>query len=472
MKNIPLYLFLFVFSTSSYAQSLGYTDLGVLFSQENYNGTARYNAMSGAFGALGGDVSSIYQNPAGGAVFNKSEISGSISLHNVNTDATYYNTTLLGNTTSSFRVPQFGIILVNHIPDSNSNWSKFTFGFNYSMLNDFNHEYLIEGSNTEGYARYNLHPYDETEKPFNSAKKQSLTNSMSGRSDVYTFSLASAYKNFFYIGSSLNFHDIRFNQDIFLTEENLDDDGYTLFADYSQYLSETSAGVSLGIGIILKPTRNIRLGAAYQSPVWHPEIEEESNAIDYDPNNSYQGFEEKGYLEIYTDDNIENYQNTYANYPAILAYKYGMNTPEKWTVSAALTLGQHGLISADFYQKNYAIIRLRDTYEFTDETEEISNTLSKTRGIKAGGELRFNSLSLRGGAFLEENPYIAQKESQRKRGISAGIGLQFKNVKFDMAYQYSDYENSYAIYDQSEPINSASLANKTSRISSTLSISF
>jgi hypothetical protein len=474
MKKIYLYSFLFFLSASSYAQIIGYTDLGVLFSQENYNGTARYNGMSGAFGALGGDISSIYQNPAGGAVFSKSEISGSLSLNNTSTNATYYDA-ISYNENSSFRAPQFGLVLVFNSPYSNSNWSKFTFGFNYSMLNDFNSDYKVKGNNTAGYARYNLHPFDESQRPYNNSKEQTFTNTIEGKSDVYTFSLASSYKDFLYIGSSLNFHEIRLTQDTFLTEDNEDEDGNTLFADYAQYLSETSTGASLGIGIILKPTRNIRLGVAYQSPVWHTEVIEESNGLDYDRENSYEGFKEQGYLDINSTDPTKPndfYQNTTSNYPAINAYRYGINTPEKWTVSAAITLGQHGLISADYYQKNYALIRLTNSYEFANENEEINNILSNTRGLKAGGELRFNQVSLRGGAYIEESPYTAQKELQYKKGFSMGIGFKFKSAKFDIAYQYSEYENSYSIYDQTEPVNSISLANSSSRISSTLSFSF
>ena len=42
---------------------------GLRFSQDNVTGTARFRAMSGAFGALGGDLSSLNVNPAGSAVF-------------------------------------------------------------------------------------------------------------------------------------------------------------------------------------------------------------------------------------------------------------------------------------------------------------------------------------------------------------------------------------------------------------------
>ena len=41
------------------------------YAQDNFNGTARFRAMSGAFGALGGDLSAINVNPAGSAIFTK-----------------------------------------------------------------------------------------------------------------------------------------------------------------------------------------------------------------------------------------------------------------------------------------------------------------------------------------------------------------------------------------------------------------
>ena len=45
-----------------------YTD-ALRYSNEELNGTARFKAMGGAFGALGGDFSSISQNPAGSSIF-------------------------------------------------------------------------------------------------------------------------------------------------------------------------------------------------------------------------------------------------------------------------------------------------------------------------------------------------------------------------------------------------------------------
>ena len=65
--------FLFIYSISINSQTLN----DVLeFSIKNPIGTARFESMGGAFGALGGDLSSININPAGSAVFNDNEYGG------------------------------------------------------------------------------------------------------------------------------------------------------------------------------------------------------------------------------------------------------------------------------------------------------------------------------------------------------------------------------------------------------------
>ena len=110
MKKIFLLVALATGTLTSFSQSLGYNDLGTIFSEDNDYGTARFTAMSGAFGALGGDISSIGINPAGGAVAVKSSLSFSLETRNTDIDALYY-----GNKTNSednfFKVPQAGAIL-------------------------------------------------------------------------------------------------------------------------------------------------------------------------------------------------------------------------------------------------------------------------------------------------------------------------------------------------------------------------
>ena len=210
--------------------------------------------MSGAFGALGGDVSAQYLNPASGAVFNKSKASGTMSFSKFNTNATYYNTTT-ANETDSFRVPQVGMVIVFDSP-ANASWSKFAFGFNYNMTNDYTNNYRIQGNNGT-YARYNIHPLDQNDPqiPYNNPEYQTFTNELEGKQEVYTFTLSSSYENSFYIGAALNFHETRFFQNAYFTEQNTDDQDFVLNTDYYQYLSEISTGVSLGVGVIMKPIK-------------------------------------------------------------------------------------------------------------------------------------------------------------------------------------------------------------------------
>ena len=73
MKNIYLLITLFLCSFFTYSQSLSYSDIAVMLSSDDNMGTARYMGLSGAFGALGGDMTAVDINPAGLAVYKNSE---------------------------------------------------------------------------------------------------------------------------------------------------------------------------------------------------------------------------------------------------------------------------------------------------------------------------------------------------------------------------------------------------------------
>ena len=68
------------------------------YSQDEINGTARFRAMGGAFGALGGDLSAINLNPASSSVFNSSQGSITIGLTSVNNDVSYFGAPNNSNT--------------------------------------------------------------------------------------------------------------------------------------------------------------------------------------------------------------------------------------------------------------------------------------------------------------------------------------------------------------------------------------
>ena len=63
------------------------------YSQVTFGGTARFNALSGAFGALGGDLSVTSVNPAGLSIYRGSEFSFTPSVMTQSTRSTHYGTT-------------------------------------------------------------------------------------------------------------------------------------------------------------------------------------------------------------------------------------------------------------------------------------------------------------------------------------------------------------------------------------------
>jgi hypothetical protein len=87
------YIFLLALGLSiNNARSQDISD-AMRYAQDNLTGTARYRAMSGAFGALGGDLSSLNVNPAGSAVFSNNQMGLTLSNYNVKNNANYFGTT-------------------------------------------------------------------------------------------------------------------------------------------------------------------------------------------------------------------------------------------------------------------------------------------------------------------------------------------------------------------------------------------
>ena len=62
------------------------------YSQLTFGGTARFASMAGSMGALGGDFSTLSFNPAGIAIFKKTELTISPSIFSQTTSSTYNGT--------------------------------------------------------------------------------------------------------------------------------------------------------------------------------------------------------------------------------------------------------------------------------------------------------------------------------------------------------------------------------------------
>ena len=143
MKKIFLFTVSFFGILQLQAQNI--TD-ALRFSQENINGTARFSAMSGAFGALGGDLSAMNINPAGSAVFLNNQAGGTISNFSNTNNSSYFGTDKKTKE-NSFALNQAGGIFVFEDYSEKSDWKKFAIGLNYENTNNFDNTFTSSGVN-------------------------------------------------------------------------------------------------------------------------------------------------------------------------------------------------------------------------------------------------------------------------------------------------------------------------------------
>ena len=207
MKKLFLAVMLCVAYISN-SQTLGYNDLGVLFSKENINGTARFNAMSGAFGALGGDLSAIETNPAGAAVFLMSEFALSLNFSNSETLTSYYGNSEISENDLT-NLSQAGGVFVFKGYSNNSSWGKVALGFNFSIANDFENLWFASGNS--GFAPITDF-YDSDPVVYINSDGQYFENLTEGRNNKYTFTFASEYNENLYVGASISTYDVDYYQ--------------------------------------------------------------------------------------------------------------------------------------------------------------------------------------------------------------------------------------------------------------------
>ena len=458
MKNFLTVAALLAVVLTSYSQSLGYQDLALLFSQDDANGTARFTSMSGAFGALGGDISVMNVNPAGLAVFNNSSFSGSLNSRSTAITARYYGTSR-ENQDQFLNLSQAGAVLVFNNAYK-SDWSKFAIGFNYRITKDFTNGFEARGNS--GIPTFRDFPLDDNTEAidYNIAEEQRFFNNYTGEINEMNFAFSSMYKDKLYLGAALNFYDLNFSQVSTLVEFNRDVDGNTLDAKLYQENFTTGDGISLNAGFIYKVNKNFRFGLSYQTPTLFTELLEESNIVDND------GF--MGDTEITVSNDTRSYANTSGgNFPS-QRFIYRLKTPSKLTASAAFVFGKNGLLSIDYSNKKYQNIKLSSA-DFSNENQFFQNELRNTHSFNVGSEWRFERFSIRGGYKFEQSPDAQALASDNLKGYSFGGGYNFGNFKLDFAYSDNNRTAPYNFYSGFN-VNSANLRTNNRFFTSTVTI--
>src|SRR5512140_2062811 len=145
MKRITLILAAACVTLSGiFAQNV---DDALRYSQIFYNGTARFMSMGGAFTALGGDMSTFTQNPAGIGVFRSSEISFTPQLFHIGTTSNFHG--LSKDYMYNFNIGQLGVVssLIKNTTRT-TGLISLNVGYSFNKTNNLNSSIRIEGVST------------------------------------------------------------------------------------------------------------------------------------------------------------------------------------------------------------------------------------------------------------------------------------------------------------------------------------
>lgn len=480
MKRIPI--FIIAIFTMAFGNAQTVTD-GLRYATENTNGTARFNALSGAFGALGGDLSSIAINPAGSAVFLNNNASVSFSSNNIKNEANYFNT-ITRSEDYDLSLNQAGIVFVFDIGQNESPWQKITLGLNYNNTQNFDNDLFLQGSGNTSVANffteqaqgipldllqlqngesisslynflgetqgvtaqnaflgYQAFIFDPaSDDPSNTQYVSNVSNGSfnqeynvltRGYTGKYTFNLATQYKDNFFFGINLNSHAIDYQKSTFLYETNNNAGSSVNQIGFENNLSVLGAGFSAQLGAIAK-FENFRVGLSYDTPTWYEISEETTQYIET------QRTQDNQTLTEIVDPNVLN-----------IFENYNLQTPGKITGSTAYIFGDKGLISLDYSYKDFSNIEFRPENDafFALQNTAINNQLTGASTIRLGGEYRINQLSLRGGYRFEQSPYVDSDIAGNLNGFSLGLGYNFGNYNLDLSYARAEQDRKKQLYN-------------------------
>ncbi|NEV93664.1 FadL protein [Psychroflexus sp. YR1-1] len=471
MKKVILVFLLM--SSSVFAQDI--TD-ALRFSNNSINGTARYTAMGGAFGALGGDVSAIQINPASSAVFLNNTFSASLDLTD-NTNDAFYGGSFTTSSSSDFDLNQLGAVFVFTTSNEKALFKKLTFGFSYNRSNNFNDDYFVNGTSDESISGYFLNnaqgvPLDlltprNGESPadlyrflgenedfaaqqaflgyetfiidaldpsdlnntayvsnvLGSDFSQNYSEETRGNSGKYTLNGGGMIGDRLHLGLNLNFHFLDYRRFTKFDEFNSGSGVTDIFFDND--LTVRGSGFSFQLGGIAKITKGWRVGATYDSPTWMTVSEDLLQRLETVRSPNEVSILDPRVLNIYPD--------------------YDFKTPGRLSLSTAIVFGGAGLISFDYSYKDFSAMEFTSN-GFETQNQDIANLMTSASTFNLGGEYRILNTSLRAGYFLQESPYKNETFLGDTTGLSFGLGFNFGNFNLDFSYQRVEQDRQGILY--------------------------
>jgi hypothetical protein len=455
------------------------------FSQKFLVGDARSLGSGNAFGALGANFISSSINPAGLAVFRKSEFTFGTGFTSVLTKSKYLGD-IANDRKFGVNIPELGLVAAwvrkSNGQELKEGWISFAFGLGTVRTNNYNCNRYFEGLNTNssvlwhyaesanGVADTNLSmntigglawktwlinpdPNNPANNTFVPAMSDSSNlallqkNSLSSRGSAYdiNISFAGNYSDFFLIGASLIVPTLNYHETREFTEINQRSSAeFYRSSTYNRTLDVSGVGVGASLGILIKPVKFIRLGGSIQSP-------------------SYYSLHSKYSQEMKSDTGKISHAILTESSDGSMDFSY--TSPFRASGNLAFLIGKIAFISFDYEMVDYSQSYFgSDSYSYKDENKNIRNYYDVANNFRFGAELKLDIFALRAGYAIYGSPYKSSVKPKDADGsstaYSAGFGIREKNYFIDLAYQYMKTKEFYLPYS----LNSVNVEGATNEV--------
>ncbi len=478
--------FSFFLSTTAYSQEPADA---IRYSMTDHGGTARSKAIGGAVGALGGDLSAAYVNPAGLGLYRTSELVFTPSFHFNNNKSTYLGSEKKERKSAN-DFNNVGMVLPRD-GSYNGRWSNFTFAIGMVNTANFNNRFVLSGNNnqssfSEKYLEelvknnvtdpnkaatnfpygsslaFNTYLIDTLLNPNNTIKGyRSLAPIASGLQQENTVTTVGGIRDFFmsasanysdklYFGGTVIFSRLSYERNSVYRESDMTKklNNFNYF-ESEDYLYTSGVGTGIKLGVIARPVKEYRIGISYHSPIVYTMIDNYSAKITTD-------------LEGYMGNGVLKQSSLDLNNGSMGEYQYSFTRPSKLLLGMCYTLGadenvknQKGFITADVEYDNYKNAKFRPSLnaynnsgaDYLNEVNGvIQNEYKSGLNLRLGGELKFNTLMARAGFNYMTNTFTANDLSNKRMNASAGVGYRNKGYFVDITYVYQMWNNAYFPY--------------------------
>lgn len=468
------------------ASAQGVTD-ALQYSKTDIVGSARYMGMAGAFNALGGDITTLSQNPAGIGIYRSSEVVATLDLGGVETTSEvpanalsitgpalknskfnigcnnlgYVGTFMTGNRSGliSFNVGfaynrqayqkrRYKITqnemrngLSDYIADRTNAWASANQGSSPSDLSipenidkyDPYYDSSAPWISILGYNSYVINHVTSTDGNYYTGLYPNesvgiggdLNMSETRRVDEYTFNVGGNFSNIVYWGLGIGISDLNFEQRISYDEYYWQAGNPQSSSNYQNFRLNNYLNTS-GTGV------NVKLGVILR-PTNSLRLGFAAHTPTwYSMTDSYGAD-----MQSFNVKELNNANSSRINTPAD-SWDYKLRTPWKFQVGAAYILGKSGLISFDYERVDYTYLNLQDedgyseSYAYTNA--DIKNQLRGVNTFRVGTEIRLSSVtSLRLGYANQSSAYTnAVKNNESEIYVSGTV----PNYVIDRGSQY------------------------------------